>query len=400
METYSLSRQCADDGTCYCDWRLTITGCEGSRGFHIIYYTMIGFSAFVTLLTFGVFIHRRSVKGQQLFDLSTKSILKPRPIDCLMLFLSIFNLLRMLTAIILVTDVTPDNVLGRSFLFEFPWQFGYGGCALYLLGIAQTLADSHKASARQWLPSTRTVDVFGLTFFIAPFIVNNVCSIAAGVLSSTNVYASVIFTRVLYVLWFVHCGSLSLAVLLTGIRLHRVLANHLMKFYNKGSSKQYASIRVGMIKIKLIVGIMFLALAGFAAFLLLYGILRSLIIQSIPGSFVLASVWNFLGPAASFLATFPVIFNPRIDDKPTLGLPENSSYNNSSSLQHGSSSARGTLSAVAFETLQKLKMEPIDKFKIDEEDIFMERSIHERSVTHETSKSTLIGGTENRYHRF
>lgn len=26
-------------------------------------------------------------------------------------------------------------------LFEFPWQFGFGSFALYLIGIAQTLAD-------------------------------------------------------------------------------------------------------------------------------------------------------------------------------------------------------------------------------------------------------------------
>lgn len=26
-------------------------------------------------------------------------------------------------------------------MYEFPWQFGYGAFALYLIGIAQTLAD-------------------------------------------------------------------------------------------------------------------------------------------------------------------------------------------------------------------------------------------------------------------
>lgn len=26
-------------------------------------------------------------------------------------------------------------------IFEFPWQFGFGAFALYLIGIAQTLAD-------------------------------------------------------------------------------------------------------------------------------------------------------------------------------------------------------------------------------------------------------------------
>lgn len=32
-------------------------------------------------------------------------------------------------------------------IFEFPWQFGYGAFALYLVGIAQTLADVSYCSA-------------------------------------------------------------------------------------------------------------------------------------------------------------------------------------------------------------------------------------------------------------
>lgn len=68
-------------------------------------------------------------------------------------------LVRLLASLVLVTDVAPTNLIFRSWLFEISWQFGYGGCkwsiiiiapshhyslyvvALYLVGIAQTLAD-------------------------------------------------------------------------------------------------------------------------------------------------------------------------------------------------------------------------------------------------------------------
>jgi hypothetical protein len=47
----------------------------------------------------------------------------------------------MVTAILIVIDHDPTNVLARSFMFEFSWHFGYAACALYLLGIAQTLSE-------------------------------------------------------------------------------------------------------------------------------------------------------------------------------------------------------------------------------------------------------------------
>jgi hypothetical protein len=61
----------------------------------------------------------------------------------MLLFIVIYNLLRLLSSTILIADVVPD-MISRSFIFEFPWQFGYGSFALYLIGIAQTLADVRK----------------------------------------------------------------------------------------------------------------------------------------------------------------------------------------------------------------------------------------------------------------
>ncbi|ORZ17270.1 hypothetical protein BCR42DRAFT_491167 [Absidia repens] len=370
----TLTHQCVG-GDCYCDWRLNIYDCVDSNGLRIIYMAMIIFSAVVSVCSFAIFLHRLIFKGHRLFDFNSSSILKPKPIDCLMFFLTVFNLLRMLTGIILVTNVSQTNILARTFMFEFPWQWGYGACALYLLGIAQTLADSHKSTARLWLPSAKVVDRIGLTFLFAPFIVNNVCSIASGILASGSppspelLYRAEIFTRLLYVFWFIHCGSLACAVLYAGARLLTLLTAHLRKFKSSTtSSEQQRKVQAGMLKIRLLVAVIFIALAGFAVFLLIYGCLRDIIIQSVPGSYALCVIWNFLGPVASFLACIAVVLNPRIDEKPTIGLP-NSSGGGGTTLsnqvtgnmfttsvsQQESCDMQGTLSANAFDTLQKIK---------------------------------------------
>jgi hypothetical protein len=108
MDERSLTHLC-QNGTCYCDWRLTIYDCVDSAGLKIIYLVMIGFSALVSLfcklepletptrthlslLAFSIFLHRFIYKGHRLFDFNSASVLKPKPIDCLMFFLTVFNL--------------------------------------------------------------------------------------------------------------------------------------------------------------------------------------------------------------------------------------------------------------------------------------------------------------------
>lgn len=176
-----------------------------------------------------------------------------------------------------------------------------------LLPISKT-PKSHKSTARQWLPSIQTVDRIGLTFLCLPFIINNVCSIASGILGPTHLATAEIFIRLLYVFWFWHCGSLAVAVIYAGIKLVRLLQTHLKKFKSaiSSSSSQAQKIQAGMFKIRGLVGVLFLALGGFAIFLLLYGLLRDQIIQSVPGSYALCALWNFLGPLASFFACLAV----------------------------------------------------------------------------------------------
>ncbi|CAO3630763.1 unnamed protein product [Cunninghamella blakesleeana] len=297
------------NGEYHCDWRLQIYGCEEEKGAYIINMINIAISGLAIVIGIGILFNRIGLKGHKLFEIgSAKGWLRPMPIDCMLFFLTIFNILRLLTSVLLVTNTARENWIARSFTFEIGWQFGYGSFALYLIGIAQTLADSHKAISSGWLPSPRTVDIVGCIFFFSPFILNNVCSLITGFLAESNQYVAEIFIRVLYVLWFIHCFSLATAVMLSGWKLLRILDQHLAKFQNSGP--RAASIQAGIFKIRSVVIIIAICLDSFACFLLLYGILRDQIMTSTIGSLVLSAIWNWLGPLTTLAAQAAVLFNP------------------------------------------------------------------------------------------
>jgi hypothetical protein len=131
-------------------------------------------------------------------------------------------------------------------------------------------------------------------------------SLGAGILARKNVALAETFTRVLYIFWFVHCSSLAMAVLFSGYRLIKILEDHIQKFNTSGP--RYTSVKTGIYKIKAVMSIITICLLMFAAFLLLYGILRELIMVNVPGSLFLGAMWNFLGAVATFGVECAVIF--------------------------------------------------------------------------------------------
>ncbi|KAI9315830.1 hypothetical protein BX666DRAFT_1951912 [Dichotomocladium elegans] len=313
---------CTTDGTCHCDWRVTLQDCVEQKAMTDVYIANIAFSSLVAIIGVGLLVHRIGFKGHRLFEFgSGKGCLRPKPIDCLLFLLTIFNCLRLITSVILVTDVAKD-MTSRMIVFELPWQFGYGAFVLYMVGIAQTLADSHKAISSGWLPSSGTVDVIGCTFFFAPFIVNNIIAITSGALARTNVAVAETLVRVLYVVWFIHCFSLGVAVLYAGVRLIRILNDHLIKIQPSGP--RYDSIKTGIFKIRSVVIITLICLFGFAIFLLMYGALRDAIMINPPGSIFLGVMWNFLGSLSTLFVEIAVLFNPKIGNASIGGLKTSS----------------------------------------------------------------------------
>ncbi|KAL0089500.1 hypothetical protein J3Q64DRAFT_1635993 [Phycomyces blakesleeanus] len=250
-------------------------------------------------------------------------------------------------------------------MFEIPWQFGYGGFSLYLVGIAQTLADSHRAIATGWLPSPRTVDVIGLSFFLAPFILNNICSLVAGSLAKSNLYLSEIFVRILYVLWFFHCALLATAVLFAGVRLVGILNRHIAKFQTSGP--RFTTVKTGIFKIKSVMSILSICLMLFAIFLLLYGALRNSITVNPVGSVFLAVIWSYLAGISTLSLEISILFNPTINENTDIGLKSSSGGDKSNNLFETQNSGlpsvmhdksfQGTLSHNAFDDLKQQQLQ-------------------------------------------
>lgn len=111
----TLTRHCFD-GVCHCDWRLTIYGCEETNAMWWIYLVNIILSALVItvgtlaaavaheglFLTsviksitpgIGLLIHRLGFKGHSLWDYKRgKGCLRPKPVDCMLCLLTVYNI--------------------------------------------------------------------------------------------------------------------------------------------------------------------------------------------------------------------------------------------------------------------------------------------------------------------
>lgn len=169
-----------------------------------------------------------------------------------------------------------------------------------------SITQSHRVIANSWLPSPRLVDFIGGTIFISPFIINNVMSLAAGILAESNLRLAQTFTRLLYIFWFVHCLGLSIAVFFSGYRLIRILGEHLKKFNTSGP--RYVSVKTGIFKIRAVMTIITSCLIMFAVFLLVFGILRETIIVNVAGSITLGAIWNLLGAVTAMSVQIAIVF--------------------------------------------------------------------------------------------
>jgi hypothetical protein len=156
------------------------------------------------------------------------------------------------------------------------------------------------------LPSPGLVSIIGGAIFMAPFILNNVMSLAAGILAERDLRLAQIFTRLLYIFWFIHCTNLAVAVFFSGYRLIKILEAHVEKFNTTGP--RYISVQTGIFKIRAVMSIICICLMMFAVFLLVFGVLREIIIVDAVGSVILGAIWSFLGAVSSISIQVAVIF--------------------------------------------------------------------------------------------
>ncbi|KAI9498118.1 hypothetical protein BDB00DRAFT_801202 [Zychaea mexicana] len=341
----TFGRHCID-GVCHCDWRITLHECEESKAMWIVNVVNIAVSALSILLATGLLLHRGIVKGHTIWNPKGPGagILRPKPVDNMLLLFIIFNALRLLTSVVLITDIAHENWIARSFLYEIPWSIGLSGITLYLIGIAQTIAQSNSASG--WLPSTGAIDAFGLIFIIAPLVVGESFTIAAGAMATKNLHLAETLIRINYSLWFIWTGGVGTSVMFAGIRLIRILRNHHKKFRQ---SKNYEAVKAGIYKIQLTAFSYVICLYSFATVLLLYGILRNYIMENTKGSIFLGVVWSLLAGATTLLVELAVLISP--SKKENAALRTRSSSDNKTGTNNASNSSRADFNhASAYES--------------------------------------------------
>lgn len=198
LVTNSTFERFCDDNVCVIDWRLTLVDGTASHALTIVNIINLAWSSVLLICGVGLLGYRVIYKGHRLWEQQDSGRIRPKPIESMLALLMIFNVLRMVDSIILLTDAAP-NVIFRSFLFEIAWQFGFAAFAVYLIGIATTLAQSHQAISTGWLPSSRQVDILSIFLVFSPFVTNNICSIGAGAYAQQgNYYVADILTRLLY----------------------------------------------------------------------------------------------------------------------------------------------------------------------------------------------------------
>ncbi|KAI8877239.1 hypothetical protein K501DRAFT_337546 [Backusella circina FSU 941] len=219
---------------------------------------------------------------------------------------------RLISSVVLLLDVA-DNMVFRSFFYEFGWECGFWACAAYIIGIAQASVESQKSMSlsNKWLPSPRILDIAGFIFLIGPFATNSAVSLTAGMLATSNEKVANLCTQLLYIFWFFHTGGLAISVIYFGLRLIRLLNSHLRKFNT--TSERYAEIKTGIFKIRSIIILLCIILYSFAFFLLWYGILRDRMLKNYVANIILCAFFNLSGPIAILFGTAAYFFTPKVE---------------------------------------------------------------------------------------
>ncbi|KAL7318084.1 hypothetical protein PS15m_004353 [Mucor circinelloides] len=196
-------------------------------------------------------------------------------------------------------------------MFEVGFQFGYCCFACYLFGVAYTLSESSRVIYSNWVKSHIAVNILCLATVTFPFLTNTSCALAAGIYAvrGNNEMASKL-TMAQYYFWTFYCGYLGTLLLFAGVRLMRLLDKHLLVQSELRVNIQ--KVKTGALKVRIIVVVGTSCMWIFAFLLGLYSACREAVMTNQVTNMVVAAVWLFAGPIATFFVEIAVLINPEI----------------------------------------------------------------------------------------
>ncbi|KAI9478060.1 MAG: hypothetical protein EXX96DRAFT_504238 [Benjaminiella poitrasii] len=297
---------------CHCDFRYTIYDCEETYIGRILYIVTAVISGQLALIAIALLYFRLNYRNQKIFEIRN-NFPRPKPIESMGVFGIIFNLLQMVHAIFMVTDTVPNPVF-RSFTFDVCYQFGYCCFACYLFGVAYTLSDSSRVIYSTWVKSDFIVNILCVATIILPIITNTICSVAAGIYASrNNNKVASIMTITQYSFWTFYCVYLGTLLLFAGVRLIRLLDKHLLaQTPSTTNPRTFNAVRTGALRIKIIVIVGTSCMWIFAFLVCIYSVCRDALLTNQISNMVVAAIWLFAGPIATFFVEIAILINPAI----------------------------------------------------------------------------------------
>ncbi|CAO3625029.1 unnamed protein product [Cunninghamella blakesleeana] len=295
----------------YCNWRLTVTHCEGDIIFHYLGIINIVLTALLVVIGYGLLYHRLVVLKQVIFEYRN-NFLRPRAMEAVVFFMSIFNTVRLIQSVVIITD-TVQNIIFRQFIFEFGYELGFTTLTTYLYGVTHALRESDRAIFDQWISSPKYVDIFCTLAIVAPFFTNTISSLGAGISAYYGNYdLANIFVQVLYTVWIVHCIVIATATLVSGLRLVSILETHIKRKEEAQAAIDVSKVQLGAQKVKIIAFTSSICLYLYTGVSLTYATIRYKIHTHIVWNLIFCISWNGLGIIASILVSFAVILNPKM----------------------------------------------------------------------------------------
>ncbi|KAI9274303.1 hypothetical protein BDA99DRAFT_590854 [Phascolomyces articulosus] len=310
VEQTDFARICDANGECHCDWRLVASNCVEANEIRIMYIVEAVASGILAITASFIILQRVIYNNQTFFDCRT-GIPRPKPIESMGLFGIIFHVLRVIHAVIIITDAAP-NLAFRSFFFELPWQFLFCAVACYMFGIAHTLSSSSRVLYDNWVRSPHMIDGVCFIIIILPFLSNNITSISSGVYAVRgDLSLAGAFTNASYYCWTVYTAFLGVLIFYAGFRLIRLLRRHFIEKPGT-TAEDVEKFALSALKVKIIILTASLCLFVFTIVLVLFASLREQILAYTPYNLAVGIIIAFNGVVGTGIVIFAVILNPRV----------------------------------------------------------------------------------------
>ncbi|ORZ25950.1 hypothetical protein BCR42DRAFT_401274 [Absidia repens] len=341
MEQNAFSHQCTD-GVCHCDFRLSIYHCVESSVLVSIIRAALVMASINSIIGIGILIQRLILQSQSVFDkrsLGKRFFLRPRPIDSLFFFTTLFSTLWVIDFIILLVDILPYCQALRSILFDLPLQLCTDTCSLYMLSLLQRFSQTEtieneghhvKFSLGKWIGGQSPFSVnllwlehyCGIMLVLFPFIVNNALSLVIGILADNGKIATAEhITRLHFGLWTVTSSSVWFLFIYSLQRINYLYPSSLSIHSNQ-------SLQISFYRNKIFLTTLNYCSGLFVFLFLFYCLFRTNILQNTSILLMYCSCWIYVPLVTQLALQITYILHPQtlllsmlkvkgVDDYPT-----------------------------------------------------------------------------------